>query len=163
MLYTYTQAHEFSRSMDITLQVFIIWKWIRLDEVKGTDSSRSRSPSLSTSTGDASSDEEDISIPEITHSVIFKCIGVHKDMEYQDTLALANRNRNDGKTVPVQLKPEPNNPYDSNAVAFVCQTDENADWKRIGYVVREVAPEVLSVINNKKLLSVKFLRIKFLP
>ena len=105
---------------------------------------------MSTTAGDASSDgQEDDSVPEITHSVIFKCIGVHKEIEYQDTLALASRNRNDGKTVSVKLKPEPDNPYDTNTVVFVCQTDENTEWKRIGYVVREAASEVLSVINNK--------------
>ena len=58
-------------------------------------------------------------------------------MEYQDTLALVSRNRNDGKTVSAQLKLEPENPYDTNAVAFVCQMDEAAEWKRIGYVVQE--------------------------
>jgi len=49
----------------------------------------------------------------------------------------------------VQLKPEPDNLYDTNAVAFICQTDEDAEWKRIGCVVREAASEVLTVINNK--------------
>ena len=99
---------------------------------------RFKSVTFSTNADDASSDgEEDDSVPEITHSVIFKCISVHKEMEYQDTLALVSRNRNDGKTVSAQLKPEPENPYDTNAVAFVCQMDEDAEWKRIGYVVRE--------------------------
>ena len=68
-----------------------------------------------------------------------------------------------GKTVSVELKPEPNNPHDSNAVAFICQPDEGAEWKRIGYVVREAAVEVLSAINTKRILNVKFAWIKFLP
>ena len=53
----------------------------------------------------------------------------------------------------IQLKPEPDNLYDTNAVAFVCQTDEDAKWKRISCVVREAASEVLIVINNKNYLS----------
>jgi len=85
MSYTCTQGNKFSRSMDITPykfydghEVFILWKWTWLDEVERTHLSRSPSPSLSTTAGDASSDgEEDDSVPEITHSVIFKCIGVH--------------------------------------------------------------------------------------
>ena len=52
-------------------------------------------------------------------------------MEYQEILALANKNLNDGKRVSVKLKQELDNPYDNKAVAFICQTDENAEWKRI--------------------------------
>jgi len=44
-----------------------------------------------------SSDTEDDGIPKITHSVIFKSIGVHKEMEYQEIFALANRNSKDSK------------------------------------------------------------------
>jgi len=61
-----------------------------------------------------------------------------------------------------RLKPEPDNPYDNNAVAFICQTNENAEWKRIGYVVKEVASEILGVINAKNVLNVKFAWIKYL-
>jgi len=119
---------------------------------------------LSPAVGSVSTDtEEDNGIPEITHSVVFKCIGVHKEMDYQHTLALANRNMNDGKAVSVKLNPEPDNPQDKNAVAFICQADENAEWKRIGYVVREVASEVLGAINAKKILDVTFAWIKYLP
>lgn len=102
----------------------------------------------------SSGTEEDNDIPEITHGVVFKCIGAHKEMDYQETLALVSRNLNSGKTVSVKLKPEPDNPYDNNAIAFICQTDENAKWKRIGHVVREAAAEVLSILNTKKILKI---------
>jgi len=69
-------------------------------ELERTNLSRSLSPSLSTAAGDASSNgEEDDSVPGITRSVIFKCIGLHKEMEYQDMLAVASRNRDNGKTI----------------------------------------------------------------
>jgi len=47
---------------------------------------------LSLAVGYVSTDtEEDDGIPEITHSIVFKCIGAHKEMDYQHTLVLANR------------------------------------------------------------------------
>ena len=36
------------------------------------------------------------------------------------------------------------------------QIDENAKWKRIGYVVSEEASEVLGVINIKEIVNVQF-------
>ena len=40
-----------------------------------------------------------------------------------------------GENVSVKLEPEPDNPYDSQAISFMCRT--GGVWKRIGYVVRE--------------------------
>ena len=37
-------------------------------------------------------------LPEITHSVVFKCISAHKEIEHQEILALANRNLKNGKS-----------------------------------------------------------------
>jgi len=121
---------------------------------------------LSPAVGYVSTDtKEDDGIPEITHGVVFKYIGAHKEMDYQHTLVPASRNKNDGKTVSVNLKPEPDNPFDSNAVAFICQTDENAEWKRIGYVVRVATSEVLDTINSKKKnnTDITFAWIKYIP
>ena len=116
---------------------------------------------MSPNAGDISSGTEDegYNIPEITHSVVFKCIGAHKEIE---VLALASKNIDIGKKVSVKLKPEPDNPYDNRAIAFICQTEENAEWKRIGYVVREAADEVLAVLNANKILSITFDWIKYI-
>ena len=62
----------------------------------------------------------------------------------------------------MKLKPEPENPYDNKAVAFICQADENAEWKRIGYVVREAADEVLTALNANKILNISFEWIKYI-
>ena len=62
--------------------------------------------------------------PAITHSVIFKCIGVFKDHRYQETSLVAKKLREGGE-VPVKLQKEPKNPVDSRAIAFQCQVHEN--------------------------------------
>ena len=41
----------------------------------------------------------------------------------------------EGGSVPVRIEHEPDNPYDSKAIAFKCLL--NCKWQRIGYVVRE--------------------------
>ena len=48
---------------------------------------------------DVSSGTEDdgYNIPETTHSVIFKCIGAHKETEYQEILAMVSKNIDNGK------------------------------------------------------------------
>ena len=66
-------------------------------------------------------EEENDDIPAITHSVVFKCIGCTKELHYQELLALANQKMNKGEGVPVKLQREPSNPYDCNAIAFMCQ------------------------------------------
>jgi len=62
--------------------------------------------------------------------------------------------------VQVKLQPEPDNRYDSKAIAFLCKIDESG-WVRIGYVVREVLDEVHEAINKKKILNVSFDWIKY--
>ena len=76
-------------------------------------------------------DEED-TIPEITHTVVFKCIGAHKERQYQETLALASRKLKDNSKVQdkLQPEPEPDNRYDAKAIAFMCNINE-AGWIRI--------------------------------
>jgi len=51
--------------------------------------------------------------------------------------------------VQVKLQPEPDNRYDSKAIAFLCKIDDSG-WVRIGYVVQEVLDEVHEAINKKK-------------
>ena len=109
----------------------------------------------------STSSELDDSVPAITHSVIFKCIGAHKEIHYQEILAAANRKLEKGTKVPVKLDPEPQNKYDNRAIAFVCQIDDT-NWERIGYVVSEVLEEVHQAINNREILNVTFDWIKYI-
>ena len=62
--------------------------------------------------------------------------------------------------IPVKLQPEPNNPIDSKAIAFMCKVEN--DWERIGYVVQEALDDVHEAINTNKILGVSFQWIKFI-
>ncbi len=59
-----------------------------------------------------------------------------------------------GLVVPVQLSKEPDNEYDSQAIAFQCQLESH--WRRIGYVVKEALPAVHDALNKKKIVSINF-------
>ena len=91
-------------------------------------------------------EEEEDAIPAITHSVIFKCIGCTK----VTLLALASQKIQTGETVPVKLEKQPSNPYDCNAIAFMCHAEK--DWEQIGYVVSEALTDTNEAISNNKIL-----------
>ena len=85
-------------------------------------SSPHRSPTPNDGSSSSSSDE----IPAITHTVVFKCIGVAKEKKYQDTLKYAKKRLdNDGVKLPVKLHPEPDNKWDSKAIAVQKLTQFN--------------------------------------
>ncbi len=60
---------------------------------------------------------------------MFKCVGSVKEHHYQESLAEANRKIWQGETVQVRLFPEPENPYDSHAIAV--QVFLEPTWKRV--------------------------------
>ena len=66
----------------------------------------------------------------------------------------------EGATVPVKIVHEHDNPYDSKAIAFMCQLDNK--WQRIGYVVRECLDHVHEAIASNKIVSVMFSWVKYL-
>ena len=70
-------------------------------------------------TEDESTDDE--YIPHITHSMIFKCIGVLKEKWYQEILAFSSQKLYNKEIVAVKLQKEPENKKDSNAIAFMCK------------------------------------------
>lgn len=82
------------------------------------------------------------------HIVMFKCIGATHCSLLQS-----------GEDVPVRLTPEPNNPRDSQAIAFECQLKDKK-W-RIGYVVREALEETHKALNNRDILNFRFGWIKY--
>ena len=65
----------------------------------------------------------------------------------------AGKKHRKGESFPVKLEREPDNPYDCNAIAFMCKLDDK--WERIGYVVTEALSDVSTAIRNKK--SSKFI------
>ena len=82
------------------------------------------------------------------NTVPCKCIGTTKEIQYQERFKQIAKLRNRGLEVPCHLKPEPDNPFDSNAIAFECQID--GMWQIIGYIVREALDEVHEALATKK-------------
>ena len=132
-------------------KIFVLWEWYWIED-SSIASSVSNSPMPSDD--NSSSSDDDNSVPAITHSVIFKCMGVTKEKWYQDTLKYAKQQLDNGIQLPLKLQPEPDNKCDSKAIAFMCQ--DNLGWLRIGYVLHELTNEVHGAINNGKILNVAF-------
>lgn len=156
-------------------RVFIIWKWDWRDGggfifSDDDDSSTSITVIPETPPNSADSDVEDgeqrldLALPShascLTHTVTFKCIGCTKEFQYQEALCRASQLLISKSNVNCQLKPEPDNPVDSQAIAFECEVDES--WKTIGYVVQEVLKDLHAAIQEKKIVSVSVSWIKYI-
>ena len=158
---------------------FVIWKWDWLDEYdddsSGTESRTSievisETPSPENSDEEISDEEfydEEASAStvaidvqsQVTHTITFKCMGSAKEDRYQESLKQISELRNNEVEVLCRIKPEPNNPYDSKAIAFECKID--GSWKVIGYIVREVLNEVHQALVAKKIVEVYIDWVKF--
>ena len=105
---------------------------------------------------ESDSDHEAVAAIRGTHTVTFKC---YKDIQVarssEDCELLAS-----GNHVPLDLFPEPQNPYDSRAIAF--KAFINNDWHTIGYIVREITDYVHNAITIRKITSMKFAWAKYL-
>ena len=64
-----------------------------------------------------------------------------------------------GQDVHVRLTPEPKNPVDSRAIAFMCFMD--GQWYRIGYVVNEILEDVHQSLARNEIVGVKFSWVKY--
>ena len=91
---------------------------------------------------------------------MFKCIGAVRDGKSQEMLRIARDKIENGDSVLVKLVPEPTNPKDAKAVAFMSEID--GTWTRIGYVVKEVLEHVHEAMNAKQIVSVEFAWIKYI-
>ena len=60
----------------------------------------------------------------------------------------------------IRVTPEPENLFDSRAIAFVCYMDGR--WHRIGYVVHEILEDVHQALARGEITSVKFSWVKFI-
>ena len=69
-------------------------------------------------------------------------------------MALAKKEINEGVTVQVNTKKEPDNPVDSKAMTFAF--DVIGMWERIGYAVQEVLDEVHKVMYDSIILKMDF-------
>ena len=129
-----------------------------------SDDDRVQNDQQQSSCDDASSTEPDLSEDECvqtmeTSSVNFKCIGVTRDSLYQETLKNAFSVIKKGNGACIRVIPEPDNPYDSHAVAFECLID--GLWRVFGYVIKELSDHVLDAITNGDIVCVEFAWIKY--
>ncbi len=92
--------------------------------------------------------ESPFQLPSQTHIVTFKCIGTTHDMHAQEILSKLSKRMKDDVEVPAKLVCEPENQYDSKAIAFVCLLNEQ--WHRIGYVVSEALDHVHKALAEKR-------------
>ena len=140
--------------------MYVAWKWTWKDN----SISPPPSPSILTSpqhSQASDSDETDLDTDSTCYHVVkFKCIGARKDDDGQKVLkSLSQLEKGELDKVEVKMVPEPDNPVDAKAIAFVTFWD--GKWQRIGYVVREALDDVHFAINNKQIVNVCFDWVKF--
>ena len=151
------------RAMPKGLGVVWEWNWVdgeldssSTDEEKNSD----HDDEAGERTGTGSESSEGSDDVDSMDTVTFKCIGASRELHSQEALAAAKRKLEKGEAVPVRILPEPNNPYDSNAIAFQCKVDDS--WVTIGYIVHEILHHVHAAIESKSIVSVKFKWIKYI-
>lgn len=130
-----------------------MWEWSWVNQRDTSSDSESSTASLSSSPSSSSD-------AACLHTVTFKCIGSVKNLAYQNALAQVSRHLSKGQTVPVKLLPEPLNPVDTQAVAFVCEL--NGEWKQIGYVVREALNDVNERLKKQLIVDTRFNWVKYI-
>ena len=139
-------------------EVLVIWEWklIPQQQCSSDDSDEVNSEVTTSSDNDTSSDVEadQIRVPLERHTVTFKVIGCTKEPIYQSVLLWAKGMIEERLAVVVKLEPEPNNPYDPNAVAFSCL--KQGKFERIGYVVREISHEVGDALARHEIVNIPF-------
>ena len=94
------------------------------------------------------------------HAITFKCIGTTHHPDAQEALAIVAAIMKRGDEVPVRIKKEPENQYDSKAITFQCKLEDK--WIRIGYIAKEALEYVHKEMDNDNIRSVKFEWVKYL-
>lgn len=131
-----------------------------LDDGNSEPESDKSQEELETIDSPGESDVDSDKDSDITHSVVFKCMGTVKEVEYQTILSKVAKQMDEGQTVPVRLNKEPDNAYDSRAIAFLCKA--NHHWERIGYVVRDALEAVHQAMDCNELLEIHFDWVKYI-
>ena len=166
-------ASEFDRCLPADGQtlykddVFVFWKWKWEGWSKQDESGSSDEDSVVADDEGSSSDQDggdtcddDFDLSMVTHSVVFKCVGVTKELHSQEVLAEAAQKLKKQEHVEVRLRTEPTNPKDSRAIAFDCRLTN--DWELIGYVVREALDSLHQALQTDSITSVQFAWIRFI-
>ena len=107
---------------------------------------------------DSDSDGEYI----IYHTLPFKVLGVTYSREAQEHLRNAFEKWKDVKdNVEIEVKPEPCNRYDSNAIAVEMRYKGTTGWCKLGYIASELTQYVHPALRNNIITSVSVKHIKF--
>ena len=148
--------------------VIVIWEWEWKEYEAETSSPKSDITHVSETSFGNETDEtycstegcstEEEPPPEFT--VTFKCIGTQHDLHAQAILKKVSQLLQDNQEVPVNIYPEPDNPFDSKAIAFKCWLDN--DWHRIGYIVREALDSVHEAMDSGTIMDMKFAWARYL-
>ena len=141
-------------------EMYVVWNWkwgIEVQDDKSTLPVQLESTCSSDGAASGSDDPED---EALTHVVVFKCIGSNRDKRSQVVLKEVSAKLERGEVVQVKMKPEPQNPFDAKAMAFVCFI--SGSWERIGYVVSECLDAVHSALLGNKIVSTEFNFVKYI-
>jgi len=121
-----------------------MWNWSWLDETLSGIKEESSSDVAEESTEESNEHDEDTSstdtIPAITHSVIYKCIGTLKKHEYQEILAVVKKKMCEGIVVPLKQEKEPHNLVDAKAIASITNVSGIWDMWCKKYLMRYTKP-----------------------
>ena len=160
---------EFNKALDVSHlslvdnHVIVIGEWT----VLCGQESRCEEPDVTLSTcsstdecSDSEPEEDSTRLPRSTHTVTFKVIGCTKESQYQHILQKAQNLIDDHQNISVKLCPEPDNPFDHKAIAFMCKID--GKYQRIGYVVKEVQEAVQAALDADDITQVEFKWVKFI-
>lgn len=159
------QVEEFCKCVyvrhlkSLTEGLLIIWGWSDTNDSENAQIDEGQSSSCNNTSTESDLSEDELVKCKETSTVNFKCVGVTRDAFYQETLKKAFLARKEGKSVCVRLTPQPDNPYDSHAVAFECQVD--GSWGVFGYVIKELCDHVLDAISKEEIIDVDFVWIKY--
>ncbi len=83
----------------------------------------------------------------------------NKEHKYQQVLAEINLKTKNKSIINTRITPEPQNCFDSRAIAVEVETDK---WERIGYLITDVLEFVHEALAKKKLVSVEMCWVKFI-
>ena len=109
--------------------------------------------------GDEDSDEDSDEDQEITHSVPFKCIGAAHENNYQHHLEQAYLALQQNTSVKVQLRAEPLNLLDPNAIAI--DLDYGTGWSHVGYIASELCKYLHPLMAADNIIDVSVQHIRY--
>ena len=93
------------------------------------------------------------------HELPFKVMGVAGKAQRQTYLEKAFIKRHDGSEVSAQIRADPTNAYDANAICV--EIDYGEGWKVVGFLLKDLTQYVHPVIQSGKLSSVTIDDIRF--